>query len=116
MPDPQNAQQPRPALRGYRREADAGRSASLAPRFNRLRQLVYALAPLFRGEKRFAVKYAGESFEVEVDDEVMIVLAKQFGKAMATAEKPASIAIVLTISVNSLLPAIRTVYRLFCVY
>ncbi|MCK5581087.1 MAG: AAA family ATPase [Candidatus Omnitrophica bacterium] len=36
--------------------------------------MLYALAPLFRGEKKFSVEYAGENFKVEVDDEVLIIL------------------------------------------
>jgi len=37
-------------------------------------ELLYALAPLFRGEKKFTVEYGGEQFEVEVDNDVFIVL------------------------------------------
>ncbi|MBI5564200.1 MAG: hypothetical protein HY870_04855, partial [Chloroflexi bacterium] len=36
--------------------------------------VLYALAPLFRGEKRFTVEFAGESYAVEVDDEALVLL------------------------------------------
>ncbi len=37
-------------------------------------KLLEALAPLFRGERKFTVEYAGEVFEIELDNEVMVVL------------------------------------------
>ncbi len=36
--------------------------------------VLYALAPLFRGERQFSVEYAGKCFDVKVDDEVMVLL------------------------------------------
>lgn len=36
--------------------------------------LLYALMPLMRGEKKFTMHYAGDVYEVELDTEVMLVL------------------------------------------
>jgi len=38
-------------------------------------EVIHALMPLFRGEKKFNVYYGGETFEVELDNEVMVALA-----------------------------------------
>jgi len=36
--------------------------------------ILFALMPLFRGEKKFSVYFAGEVFEVELDSDVLLVL------------------------------------------
>ncbi len=52
----------------------SNRSILLIDEANANPEILYALAPLFRGEKKFTVEYVGESFAVEVDSEVMVVL------------------------------------------
>ena len=54
--------------------ATSNRKILLIDEANASPQLLTKLAPLFRGEKKFHLEYAGESVEVEVDEEVMIVL------------------------------------------
>ncbi len=52
----------------------SNRNILLIDEANAAPDILYSLAPLLRGEKKFTVEYAGESFEVEVDDEVLIAL------------------------------------------
>ncbi|MBF0385602.1 MAG: AAA family ATPase, partial [Candidatus Omnitrophica bacterium] len=55
-------------------QVTSNRKMLLIDEANASPELLFALAPLFRGEKKFTFEYAGESFDVELDEEVMIVL------------------------------------------
>ncbi|MBF0215716.1 MAG: AAA family ATPase [Candidatus Omnitrophica bacterium] len=52
----------------------SSRSILLIDEANACPELFTALMPIFLGEKKFSFNYAGETFNVEIDDEVMVVL------------------------------------------
>ncbi|MFC2091939.1 AAA family ATPase, partial [Elusimicrobiota bacterium] len=69
----------------------SNRSILLVDEANASEDLMWALMPLLRGEKRFTVEYAGESYEVKLDEEVMVVLTfnpaeKYSGRTMLARE------------------------------
>ncbi|MFH0839081.1 MAG: AAA family ATPase [Candidatus Omnitrophota bacterium] len=53
---------------------DANRKILLLDEANANPDVLFALMPLFRGERKFSVYFAGEVFEVELDSDVLVVL------------------------------------------